>query len=246
VTARSWKFKSSLRYLFTSFGCLPLILGGSDGAVFLPDVNREPNPLITEPTSCGPNRWLKIAGYVVLLLLVAWLYSLPSGGVKPVDQHELNKPSTSAEAESRDGRQATRDSRSQQRSARQGTPRTDDDGDNPPIADAPDSREGRDKSIVVRNVRVTNGDGRVIYRGDVDLSPTLDRINRGVRLRFSHDGIVFENREKRLPIEPAGYYHEFVHPTPDDSGPGGQRVVLGRKGEVYYSPDHYRTFRRVR
>jgi filamentous hemagglutinin len=93
---------------------------------------------------------------------------------------------------------------------------------------------------------VTNEDGRVIYRGDVDLTPTLDRIDRGVRLRLSHDGIVFENREKRLPIEASGYYHEFVHPTPDDSGPGGQRVVIGRKGDVYYTPDHYHTFRRIR
>jgi ribonuclease T1 len=191
-------------------------------------------------------QWLKVAGYIVLLLLVAWLYSLPPGGVNPAEQHELKKSSTSAEAKSREGRQATRDNRPPQRRARSGTPRTNDDGDNPSVADTSETREGHDKKVVVRNVRVTNEDGRVIYRGDVDLSPTLDRIDRGVRLRLSHDGIVFGNRKKRLPIEPAGYYHEFVHPTPDDSGPGGQRVVLGRKGEAYYSPDHYRTFRRVR
>jgi guanyl-specific ribonuclease Sa len=93
---------------------------------------------------------------------------------------------------------------------------------------------------------MTDENGRVIYRGDVDLTPTLARIDRGVRLRFSHDGIVFENREKRLPSEASGYYHEFVHPTVGDNGPGGQRVVIGREGEVYYTPDHYHTFRRVR
>jgi len=125
------------------------------------------------------------------------------------------------------------------------TPRTDDDKKNPSATDPADAREGRDKDVVVRNVRVTNEDGRVIYRGDVDLTPTLERIDRGIRLRFSHDGSVFENREKRLPIEARGYYHEFVHATPDDNGPGGQRLVIGRKGEVYYTPDHYRTFRRV-
>jgi ribonuclease T1 len=208
-------------------------------------VNQEPHPLFAEPTSRGRNRWLKIAGYVVLLLLVAWLYSLPPDGVKPAEQHELNKPSTSAGADPRDGRPAPRHNRPQQRSARSETSRTDDDENNSSIADAAETREDRDKNHVVRNVRVTNEEGRVIYRGDIDLSSTLDRIDRGVRLRFSHDGIVFENREKRLPIQPGGYYHEFVHPTPDDNGPGGQRVVLGRKGEVYYSPDHYRTFRRV-
>lgn len=98
---------------------------------------------------------------------------------------------------------------------------------------------------IVRNARVTGEDGQVIYRGDIDLGPTLERIERGKRLRFSHDGSVFENRERRLPQKPAGYYHEFVHPTPGDDGPGGQRVVVGRDGEVYYTPDHYHTFRRV-
>ena len=101
-------------------------------------------------------------------------------------------------------------------------------------------------SLVVHNVRVTNEDNDVIYRGDVDLTATLQRIERGKRLRFSHDGITFENRERRLPAKPGGYYQEFVHPTPGVEGPGGQRVVLGRDGEVYYTPDHYRTFRRVR
>jgi guanyl-specific ribonuclease Sa len=224
--------------------CRPFF-GGSDGAFFLPDVNREPNPLFTEPTSGGRKQWLKIAGYVILLLLVAWLYSLPSGSEKPADQHELTTPSTSAEAKTRESRPATRDNGTRQRSARSETPRTGDDTKNLSGAESADAREGREKDAVVRNVRVTNEDGRVIYRGDVDLSRTLDRIDRGIRLRFSHDGIVFENREKRLPIEARGYYHEFIHPTPDDNGPGGQRVVIGRKGEVYYTPDHYRTFHRV-
>jgi guanyl-specific ribonuclease Sa len=228
---------SSLRYV--SF---PLAFG----RFFLSDVNQEPNPPFAAPISGRRKQWLKIAGYVVLLLLVTWLYSLPPGDGKRPEQHQLSKPSSSAEAESRDGRQATRDNRPQQRSARPRTSRTDDDGGNPAVPDAADAREGHDKNVVVRNARVTNEDGRVIYRGDVDLSATLDRIERGVRLRFSHDGIVFENREKRLPIEASGYYHEFIHPTPDDNGPGGQRVVIGRQGEVYYTPDHYHTFHRVR
>jgi len=224
---------------------LPPVFGGSDGAFFLPDVNREPNPLFSEPASGGRKQWLKIAGYVVLLLLVAWLYSHESAGEKPADRQESNAPSASAEPRFREDRPASRDIRPRQRSARSEAPQTDDDKKNPSAADSADAGEGRDKDTVVRNVRVTNEDGRIIYRGDVDLSRTLDRIDRGIRLRFSHDGIVFENREKRLPIEARGYYHEFIHPTPDDNGPGGQRVVMGRKGEVYYTPDHYRTFRRV-
>jgi ribonuclease T1 len=212
----------------------------------LPDVNREPNPPFTSRPPRGWKQWLKIAGYIALLLLVAWLYSLQPGDVNPTDRPTANVPSRPAAADSRDGRDANRDNRPQRRSARRGTSRQDDDGLDSTAADATESRGARSKDVIVQNARVTNEDGRVIYRGDVDLAATLDRIDRGVRLRFSHDGIVFENREKRLPTEVSGYYHEFIHPTPDDSGPGGQRVVIGRKGEVYYTPDHYHTFHRIR
>ena len=100
--------------------------------------------------------------------------------------------------------------------------------------------------MLIHNVSVFDEDHRVVYRGDVNLAPTLKRIESGKRLRFSHDGIVFENRERRLPTRPSGYYHEFVQPTPGDDGPGAQRVVLGAEGEVFYSSDHYRSFRRIR
>jgi guanyl-specific ribonuclease Sa len=52
----------------------------------------------------------------------------------------------------------------------------------------------------------------------------------------------FVTRQGRLPTKPYGYYTEYVHPTPGESGPGGQRIVTGKGGETYYSPDHYRTF----
>ena len=67
----------------------------------------------------------------------------------------------------------------------------------------------------------------------------------GERLRFPNDGATFQNRERRLPKQPAGYYKEYVHPTPGLSGPGPQRIVMGQQGETYYTPDHYRTFQRV-
>lgn len=100
--------------------------------------------------------------------------------------------------------------------------------------------------LTVRNMTIRDENRRVVYRGDVDLRPTLDRIEQGRRLRFPNDGSVFQNRERRLPQQPAGYYREYVHPTPNDDRPGAQRLVVGREGEVYYTPDHYRTFRRIR
>ena len=71
---------------------------------------------------------------------------------------------------------------------------------------------------------------------------TIARIDAGEHLRFRDDGIVFQNREGLLPSRPRGYYHEYVHPTPGENGPGAQRVVQGARGEFYYTPDHYRSF----
>jgi filamentous hemagglutinin len=92
---------------------------------------------------------------------------------------------------------------------------------------------------------IRNENGKVVFRGDIDVGPTLARIDRGGQLEFTNDGIVFQNRERRLPSKPQGYYHEYVHPTPGLAGPGPQRIVRGRDGEIYYTPDHYRSFQRL-
>lgn len=97
----------------------------------------------------------------------------------------------------------------------------------------------------IPNVTVRNLDGKVVFRGTVDVVSTLRRIERGEKLRFPNDGTVFQNREQRLPRKPAGYYREYVHPTDGLSGPGPQRIVLGKEGEAYFTHDHYRTFQRL-
>jgi RHS repeat-associated protein len=75
-----------------------------------------------------------------------------------------------------------------------------------------------------------------------DLKNTLERIKTGGTYPHRNDGSVFNNKEGVLPTQPQGYYREYVHPTPGTNGPGAQRVVTGRGGEIYYTPDHYRTF----
>jgi len=100
--------------------------------------------------------------------------------------------------------------------------------------------------FVIRDVQIRNMDGEVTYEGDVDLTATLERIDAGKRLRFQNDGASFQNREQRLPHQRSGYYREWVHPTPGVSGPGPQRIVTGAEGEAYYTPDHYRTFQKLR
>jgi ribonuclease T1 len=56
---------------------------------------------------------------------------------------------------------------------------------------------------------------------------------------------VFENRERLLPDERSGYYHEYTVPTPGESDRGARRIITGSAGELYWTDDHYRTFERV-
>jgi RHS repeat-associated protein len=92
--------------------------------------------------------------------------------------------------------------------------------------------------------------GRLLVNGPdgpVDVSPDAARILTGRILdQYSHDGSVFYNREDLLPRESMGYYTEYVVPTPGANNAGTQRIVTGADGEIYYTPDHYKTFQRVK
>lgn len=100
--------------------------------------------------------------------------------------------------------------------------------------------------LVIRNVKIYDLNGNLAYQGDVDLKPVLERIARGQRDPHRDDGTVFTNREGRLPQEARGYYREYVVRTPGLNTVGPQRLVIGQGGETYYTPDHYRTFTKVR
>jgi RHS repeat-associated protein len=89
--------------------------------------------------------------------------------------------------------------------------------------------------------------GKVVARGTVDLGPSIERALAGRALnQFVHDGIEFKNAEGLLPKQAKGYYNEWVIPTQGVKGAGSQRLITGRAGEVYYTPDHYSSFVRVR
>lgn len=74
---------------------------------------------------------------------------------------------------------------------------------------------------------------------------TLRLIARGGPFPYSHDGIVFENREGLLPDEPYGYYHEYTVVTPGSPDRGARRIITARNGTDYYTPDHYGFFERI-
>ena len=95
---------------------------------------------------------------------------------------------------------------------------------------------------------------------------TLLRIERGGPYRYDRDGGVFGNYERQLPARQRGYSREYTVRTPGVQHRGARRLIVGcargdrgtarasagsrypecaGPAEVYYTEDHYRTFRRV-
>jgi ribonuclease T1 len=74
---------------------------------------------------------------------------------------------------------------------------------------------------------------------------TIDLIQRGGPFPHRQDGAVFQNRERLLPGKPSGYYHEYTVETPGSADRGARRIIAGGKGELYYTDDHYGSFRQV-
>lgn len=75
---------------------------------------------------------------------------------------------------------------------------------------------------------------------------TIKLIRHGGPFPYERDGAVFGNFERRLPRRERGYYREYTVPTPNLSRRGARRIVAGRAGELYYTDNHYGTFRQVR
>jgi len=76
---------------------------------------------------------------------------------------------------------------------------------------------------------------------------TLQAIDQGGPFPYSRDGVTFQNRERRLPERPRGYYREYTVPTPGENDRGARRIIAGgNPPEVYYyTADHYRSLRQV-
>jgi ribonuclease T1 len=78
---------------------------------------------------------------------------------------------------------------------------------------------------------------------------TLNLIATGGPYPYEKDGVVFGNRERLLPPQRRGYYHEYTVPTPRSRNRGARRIVCGgplkRTDHCYYSDDHYTSFNRI-
>lgn len=75
---------------------------------------------------------------------------------------------------------------------------------------------------------------------------TIALIRRGGPFPYQRDGAVFGNFEERLPVKARGYYREYTVRTPGAKDRGARRIVAGKGGELYYSDDHYDSFRRIK
>jgi len=79
---------------------------------------------------------------------------------------------------------------------------------------------------------------------------TYQLIHQGGPFPFEKDGVVFGNRERILPQQARGYYHEYTVKTPGERTRGARRIVCGglevqKPVNCYYSDDHYSTFREI-
>lgn len=75
---------------------------------------------------------------------------------------------------------------------------------------------------------------------------TIALIRRGGPFPHERDGTPFGNFENRLPAQARGYYREYTVRTPGAMSRGARRIVTGRGGELYYTEDHYGSFRRIK
>ena len=74
---------------------------------------------------------------------------------------------------------------------------------------------------------------------------TLTLIAKGGPFPYSKDGVVFSNREGVLPQHPSGWYHEYTVVTPGSGDRGARRIVKGKDGGLFYTDDHYASFREI-
>ncbi|MBC7802573.1 MAG: ribonuclease N [Candidatus Parcubacteria bacterium] len=74
---------------------------------------------------------------------------------------------------------------------------------------------------------------------------TIALIRKGGPFPYERDGAAFGNREKLLPARERGWYREYTVRTPGARNRGARRIVAGSDGTLYYTDDHYRSFRRV-
>jgi ribonuclease T1 len=97
----------------------------------------------------------------------------------------------------------------------------------------------------------TSSGGDVVFASElpVEARHTLQLIRQGGPFPYEKDGVVFGNYERLLPKQNRGYYREFTVKTPGARNRGARRIITGGElnnpRELYYTEDHYASFRRI-
>ena len=120
-----------------------------------------------------------------------------------------------------------------------------------PTATTPASRSDPSAAIAFPTTTTPSNPARYPEFLPREAHAVLDDIARGGPYDYRQDGNVFQNRERRLPSQPRGYYREYTVETPGSGDRGPRRIVTGGgiageslPREYWYSDDHYRSFRR--
>ena len=103
------------------------------------------------------------------------------------------------------------------------------------------SKEGspQDDIYILPGIKVLHF-GKNVYKGtvEIELRDTIAKIESGELAAR----VPYQNRENYLPVVKnevrEDYYLEFVYITPGLKYPGPQRIFRGKKGKLYYTPDH--------
>ena len=74
---------------------------------------------------------------------------------------------------------------------------------------------------------------------------TLELIRAGGPYPYDQDDRTFQNREGILPQQKRGYYREYTVETPGSGDRGARRIIGGREGDLYWTDDHYDSFRQI-
>lgn len=74
---------------------------------------------------------------------------------------------------------------------------------------------------------------------------TIRLIDNNGPFPFRQDDTTFQNREGILPSKPRGWYREFTVVTPGLNHRGARRIVEGEDGLLFYTDDHYDSFREI-
>ncbi|MDM8547602.1 ribonuclease domain-containing protein [Candidatus Venteria ishoeyi] len=108
---------------------------------------------------------------------------------------------------------------------------------------------GRNGHIYRTNTKQVNSKIESIQKKDLppEAIEVINNIQKNKPHPYLKDGSIFGNYEGKLPAQEKGYYKEYTVKTPRvDNNRGERRIVKGNKGELYYTDNHYQTFKEVR